>query len=224
MPRRTTSRSDRTRIPAAEYARDATALAPRLIGRRLVREIDGTRLAGIIVETEAYVGTQDRACHSFGGRRTARNETMYCAGGCAYIYFTYGMHDMFNVVCSRAGDPVAVLIRALEPTEGVDVMHRLRSARPRKTPLRDCDLCSGPGKLCQALGINRDLDQADLRTGKRVWIEQGEGPAEPTELTVTTRIGVENCGEWANAPLRWLRRGSRYISVPAKPLVDFADS
>ena len=107
------------RIPRSFLAVDPEKLARRLLGQRLVRTLgDGTRLAGIIVETEAYLGVRDRAAHSFGGRRTPRNESMFARPGTAYVYFTYGMHHCVNVVCGRRDEPVAVLIRALEPVEG----------------------------------------------------------------------------------------------------------
>ena len=119
------------------YSTDSATLAQALIGRVLVRALeDGTRLAGVIVETEAYLGVEDRAAHAFGGRRTARNESMYGPPGTAYVYFTYGMHFCFNVVCGRRDEPVAVLIRALQPIEGMDRMlaHRLsrRGAAERR--------------------------------------------------------------------------------------------
>src|SRR5262249_30706689 len=110
-----------------DYARPAEELARALLGTTLVRVLDdGTRLAGRIVETEAYLGVEDRAAHSFGGRRTPRNEPMYGKPGMSYIYFTYGMHHCFNIVCGEVDEPVAVLLRGIEPTEGLEVMRRLR--------------------------------------------------------------------------------------------------
>ncbi len=225
MPQRVPGRR---RLRRRDYAQGAAALARQLIGRRLVRNVDGQRLAGIIVETEAYIGVRDRASHAFGGHRSPRNESMYQGPGRAYVYFTYGMHEMFNIVCGRAEEPVAVLVRALEPTEGLEEMLRRRSARPRKTPLRATDLCSGPGKLCEALAIDRSLDRADLARGDLIWLEEGLGPAAEGDLLVSRRIGVDRCGDWAMMPLRWLRAESRYVSAPAKEAAkvpaDFAES
>ncbi len=204
------------RLRRQDYDVDAVTLAQALIGRRLVRDLNGVRLAGIIVETEAYVGVQDQASHAYQGHRSPRNESMYQGPGRAYVYLTYGMHEMFNVVCGRAGEPVAVLVRALEPTEGLEEMRRLRNRRPRKRPLREVDLCSGPGKLCAALAINRELDRADLTNDQYVWIEAGLGPASTEELAVSRRIGVDRCGDWAMMPLRWLLLESRHVSVPVK--------
>lgn len=198
---------------------DAATLAQRLIGQRLVRLLDdGTRLAGTIVETEAYLGVKDKAAHTFGGRRTPRNESMYAIGGTAYVYFTYGMHFCMNVVAGQAGDPVAVLLRALEPVEGLDAIRALRTPhhRPRKTPLKDKDLCSGPGRLCEALAIGRDLNGEDLTTSPRMWIEPGTTYA-PRQLVKTTRIGISGAEEWVDRPLRWYVNGNTHVSVKAKP-------
>src|SRR4051812_23184599 len=191
------------RLPRSFFATPPSQLAQRLIGQRLVRILDdGPRLAGIIVETEAYLGTVDRAAHSFGGRRTPRNEAMYQRPGTAYVYFTYGMHFCMNVVCGRIGEPVAVLLRALEPVEGLEVMRENRSQRRRLTTLRDRDLCSGPGRLCQALAIGRELDGADLAQNPALSIESGKSYG-PKDLVRTTRVGVAYALEWAHRPLRW---------------------
>jgi DNA-3-methyladenine glycosylase len=198
------------------YLVDAEPLARALIGQRLVRVLeDGTRVAGVIVETEAYLGVKDKAAHTFGGRRTGRNESMWAVGGTAYVYFTYGMHFCMNVVAGEAGDPVAVLLRALEPVEGLDAIRALRTHRPRKTPLKDRDLCSGPGRLCEALGIGRGLNGEDLTTSRRMWIEAGRAYA-PRELVRTTRIGISSAEEWVDRPLRWYIRGNVHVSVSVK--------
>lgn len=215
------------RLRRRDYARDPVTLARELVGRRLVRKLDGHRLAGIIVETEAYIGVCDRASHAYQGRRTKRNESMYSGPGHAYVYFTYGMHEMFNIVCGEAGEPVAVLVRALEPTEGLAEMRRRRSRRPRKAPLREVDLCSGPGKLCESLGINRELDSEDLTNSSEIWIEEGLGALPEQELMVSRRIGVDRCQEWAMMPLRWLVADSPHVSAPVRPatvrLPEFTD-
>ena len=128
-----------------DFGRDPVTTARRLLGQRLVRVIDGQRIAGLIVEVEAYLGEKDRAAHTYGGRRTDRNASMYLAGGHIYVYFVYGMHHCANVVCGREDEGVAVLLRGLEPTEGLESMYarRTRARTPR-------DLCSGPAKLSQA--------------------------------------------------------------------------
>lgn len=203
-----------TRLGASEYSARPEILARALLGCTLVRIADdGARLAGRIVETEAYCGPEDQASHARNGHRSARNETMYGPPGLAYVYFTYGMHHCMNVVCGGPGEPLAVLIRALEPTEGLDRMRVNRTGgKPRKSPLRERELCSGPGRLCQALCIGRDLDGLDLITDHRMWIEpRDEEPAEPV---CTPRVGVDRAGDWARAPLRWYLSGCAHVSAP----------
>lgn len=195
----------------------ATQAARRLIGATLVRVFpDGTRASGRIVETEAYLGVQDRASHAFGGRRTPRNESMYCGPGVGYVYFTYGMHFCFNVVCGELGVPAAVLIRALQPLEGLDAMRARRRPKPRPgatplppKPMPTRDLCNGPAKLCQALEIDRALDRIDVLSDPRLWIELGE-TAVPVKQGV--RIGIDSAGEWAEKKLRWVEAGSEFVS------------
>lgn len=186
------------------YALDPVTMAGRLLGQRLVRVLDGERLAGRIVEVEAYLGARDRAAHTCGGRRTARNASMYLPGGHAYVYFTYGMHHCLNVVCGRKGEGVAVLIRALEPTEGLAAMYARRpSAR------RPADLCSGPGKLTAALGLDRRHDGLDLKTSPDLFVEPCRGTIE---VVRTRRIGVGYAGLWAARRLRFLIKGSPHVS------------
>lgn len=200
---------ERAVLPRAFFARDAATLAPALLGMRLVRFTpEGRRLAGVIVETEAYVGVQDRASHSFGGRRTPRNESMYARPGTAYVYFTYGMHHCFNVVCAGAGDPQAVLIRAIRPDEGLHAMRALREARGSVRTERD--LASGPGKLCQAMAIGREHDGLDLCAGVDLWIEPGPGAGE---VSAGPRIGLGAVGKWQSRRLRWWERGCPFVSA-----------
>ncbi|MHC5001700.1 MAG: DNA-3-methyladenine glycosylase [Planctomycetota bacterium] len=194
-----------------ELDRDAVTVAQRLLGQRLVRVVDGERLAGTIVEVEAYLGVADRAAHSWGGRRTARNASMYLPGGHGYVYFIYGMHHCLNVVCGAADEPVAVLLRALEPTEGLARMWRNRPRARRET-----DLCSGPARLAAALEVDRRLDGVDLRTSDTLWIERVRRRRLPARMVASAaRIGVGYAGEWADRPLRYLVRGNPHVSRPA---------
>ena len=209
------------RLTRRFYRRDPVTLAKALLGQRLVRVLDDpghTRVAGTIVETEAYLGIPDKAAHTANGRRTLRNASMWGDGGHAYVYFTYGMHFCMNVVASVAEDPVAVLIRALEPTEGIDCMYRTRKAAKH-----DTDLCSGPAKLCQALQIDRTLDGHDLVTGRSLFIEQTQKTPLPGTLPgalpgagVVTgkRIGVSYAEEWADKPLRFYIKDNPHVSKP----------
>ena len=191
------------------FSTDPVTLAQRLIGQRLVRIMrGGVRVAGLIVETEAYLGVRDRAAHSYRGRRTARVEPMYAAPGTSYIYFTYGMHYCFNIVCGDVGEPVAVLVRALEPTEGLGRMHKLRGAGRT-----DRDLCRGPARLCEALDLDRRLNGIDLTSDPRLFIELARGqPMHGGRLRRTPRIGVGYAGRWARRRLRWHIRGSPWVS------------
>lgn len=192
------------RLTRRQYATDPVTLAQSLIGCRLVcRTPSGKRVSGVIVETEAYLGVEDAAAHSYRGRRTARTEPMYGPPGTAYVYFTYGMHHCFNVVCGEEGEPVAVLIRALRPDEGVALMRRRRESVARRAA--DTTLCAGPGRLCEALGIDRRLTGVDFVTHPRLFIERRTGGAHAAApaLANSHRIGVGYAGDWARRTLRW---------------------
>ena len=141
---------------------------------------------------------------------------MYASAGTAYVYFTYGMHHCVNVVCGRRDEPVAVLIRALEPVEGLDVMRTNRAARrAAKRALRETDLCSGPAKLAQALGITRELDGVDLTSAGPLHLERARTRPLPHAAVVNTqRIGVGNAGRWATRPLRWCLAANPHASRP----------
>jgi DNA-3-methyladenine glycosylase len=171
-----------TRLPRRFYARPATIVAPELLGRILVRALPtGERLQARIVETEAYE-QDDPASHAFRGM-TARNGVMFGPAGHLYVYFTYGMHHCMNVVTGREGEGAAVLLRAAQPIDGLEVMGRARGTD------RIRDLCRGPARLAQALGVDRSLDGSDLVAGDDVWIEGGSGPGG-LEVRSGTRIGI----------------------------------
>lgn len=195
------------RLTRRFYRRDPVTLAKALLGQILVRRLDdGQELAGRIVEVEAYLGVEDRACHSYGGRRTKRNASMWLEGGHAYVYFVYGMHWCFNVVSDREDVPTACLIRALEPLEGLDEMRRRRGRDKAE------DLCSGPAKLSQALGIDRTLDAMDLVTSGELHIRRSRR-VHPIQVVPSRRIGVDYAQEWAARRLRFLVRDSSFVSV-----------
>lgn len=198
-----------TLLDRAFYRRDTATVARDLVGQRLVRvEADGTRVAGIIVETEAYLGVRDRAAHTFGGRRTPRVASMWLDGGHAYVYFTYGMHHCMNLTAGEAETPEAVLIRALEPVEGLDVMQARRVKAKR-----DTDLCSGPGKLCEALGIDRTLDGHDMTVNGLLFVERARvEPLGDGQVRATPRIGIASAGAWVDEPLRFVVVGNRHVS------------
>ena len=184
----------------AFYARPTAEVARRLLGHVIVSDIDGRRCCGRIVETEAYLGPHDPASHAFGHRRTARTEVMYGPPGTAYVYFTYGMHWCLNAVTERNGYPAAVLIRALEPLQGLPVMRR------RRGRVRDEELCAGPARLCQALGITGRENGRPLTRG-RLRIVRDRRHEAPVE--VTGRVGVTVAADW---PLRFVIAGSQWRS------------
>lgn len=180
------------------YHQDVVKLAQALLGKVFVRIENGLRLSGKIVETEAYLGIPDKAAHTVGGRRTQRNASMWQDGGTLYVYFTYGMHHCMNIVAQQANEPVAVLIRALEPIDGIDMMYTRR-----KVARKDHQLCSGPAKLCQALNINRDQDGIDLVTDDQLWIEDHSIKVPRNAIASGPRIGVHYAQEWAEKPYRF---------------------
>lgn len=191
------------------YRRCPEEVAPDLLGRFLVRRIDDLRLVARIVETEAYLGAVDRASHAWQGRRTPRNESLYRPGGCAYVYFIYGLYHCLNVVTGDATNGDAVLIRAAEPIEGESAMGRNRSLD--RSP-RAGDLAGGPGKLCQALRIDKSLDGQTLRTGT-LTLTWGD-PVDPAAIAVGARIGIDYAAEATGWPLRFAVAGNRHVSKP----------
>jgi DNA-3-methyladenine glycosylase len=197
------------RLPLAFYRRPSERVARDLIGRYLIRELDGERLVLRLVEVEAYLGPRDRASHTWGGRRTERNRSMWLGGGHAYVYFVYGMHFCLNVVCGGEGDGTAVLLRAGEPVAGAARMAALRGLGPEPRPGA---LAGGPGRLCQALGIDRGLDGASLVSGP-LRLAEGE-PAAPAGVVRGPRVGVAYAREAAAWPLRFALAGSAAVSRP----------
>lgn len=185
-------------LPAAFYDRSALEVARDLLGRRLVRHLNGQRLSGLIVETEAYRGQEDLACHARAGR-TPRTAVMYGPPGHAYVYFTYGMHWLLNCIAEAEDFPAAVLIRAIVPQEGLEVMAANRPGRPPR------EWSNGPAKLCQALAIDgsfNGLPLWELKTG--LWLEEGQ-PVADAQVRQTPRIGIDRVPEpWLSIPWRFV--------------------
>lgn len=207
------------KLPRSFYLREDTIeIAKELLGKLIVvPDADGRRVSGMIVETEAYLGEIDRAAHSYGGRRTPRNEVMYGGGGYVYVFFVYGMYHQFNVVAGSVDVPHAILVRAVEPVEGVEIMRQRRwgpapeSVAPRNLKAgKDKDLTSGPGKLCIALAIDRSFNGEGLR-GKRVWLEDHQSFTSD-EIAVGKRIGIDYAGEDVEKPWRFWVAGNAYVS------------
>ena len=177
-------KTGRTILPQSYFTRPTVTVARSLIGKYLVRVIEGRSVAGRIVEVEAYVGPEDKACHASKGR-TPRTDVMFGGGGIAYVYLIYGMYHCLNVVTEREGFPSAVLIRAIE---------------------LDGDLIDGPGKLCRALQIDRSLNRADLTSGESLWFEDRGESVGRGSIEAHPRVGVDYAGEWAKKPWRFRLR------------------
>jgi DNA-3-methyladenine glycosylase len=188
-------------LPRAFYERETEIVAREMLGMVLECETDGGLASGIIVETEAYLGEHDLACHAAAGR-TARTEALYGPPGTSYVYFIYGMYWCFNAVTRTEGLPSAVLVRAAEPLSGTALMHK------RRPGIRnEVDLTNGPGKLCTALGIVGSMSAKSLQR-KPLIIREGETIADEN-VEVTTRIGITRSADW---PLRWVVRGNLFVS------------
>jgi len=200
-----------TTLPVEFYRReDVCAISRELLGKRLCTRLNGSPLtAGTIVETEAYAGPEDRASHAYNNRRTERTNVMFHAGGVAYVYLCYGIHALFNVVTNVRGIPHAILIRAIEPTDGLPTMlrrRRHRVAEPRLT--------AGPGALSEALGIKPRHSGIRL-TGRRIWIEDTGTHIPADQILCSPRVGVDYAGHHAKRPWRFRIKNSPWTS-PAK--------
>jgi DNA-3-methyladenine glycosylase len=188
-------------LPVTFFMRPAETVAADLLGMVVVSSIGGRSTAGVIVETEAYLGYDDPASHGYLHRRNARNAALFGPPGLWYVYRSYGMHWCANLVCQQAGYASAVLLRALEPLDGLEIMRQRRGAIP------DRALCSGPGKLCQALGIDRDLDGA--RMGASAVLVRRPVRSEERRIAATPRVGITKAVDW---PLRFVVAGSPWLS------------
>ena len=186
------------------FLKETSSIAEKLLGCFLVRRIGKQTLVGRIIETEAYLGLKDPSCHSFNARYTKRTQTFYLEGGYSYVYFTYGMHYCFNVITGKKSVPEAVLIRALEPVSGVSKMQNLRGRENLK------ELCSGPGKLCQAFAITKQLNAQDLSKKGLLFIAKG-----PSLKNIETdaRVGLPWHVDSAYWFLRFYVKDNPYVSV-----------
>jgi len=188
------------------YLRDPFEIAQKhLLGSYLCSNIDGVLTAGMITELEVYIGASDRACHAYPDKRTPRTVTMFKTGGCAYVFFVYGMYNQFNVVVSPEGTANAILIRSLEPIVGIEAMKERRHCENIK------NLTTGPGKLCQALGITRQKHDGINLCGNEVWISPRR---QDFEFLAKPRIGIDYAGEDKDNPWRYLIKGNSYVSKP----------
>lgn len=196
-----------TKLKRNFYNQKTIKVARAILGKFLVRKIGGKILAGKIVETEGYVGPRDRASHASRGK-TARTTLMFGPPGYAYVYLVYGLNYCFNVVTECENYPAAVLIRAVEPVDGIDLMRR-----HRRVPEDDRNLTNGPGKLCQALKIDKKLNGADL-AGNVLWIEDRGLKIKSSDVVSAKRIGVDYARQYKNKPWRFYLRGNPFVSKP----------
>lgn len=190
------------KLPGSFYMNKTVDVARNLLGKYIIHNYNGVKLVAEITETEAYTGIADRACHSYGGKRTARTEIMYHPGGVAYIYLIYGMHFMLNVVTEGAGDPCAVLIRGARPVAGLDEMakNRYGETYAELSQERRRTMLNGPAKLCACLGLTRE-DNGLSFLGERLYLT--EPAAEPFEIGVGPRINIDYAGDAAEYPYRF---------------------
>lgn len=201
------------KLPREFYAEDAREVAEKLLGKVLVHEVDGVKIKGKIVETEAYIGAIDKASHAYGGRRTPRTEPLYGNPGIAYVYFIYGMYYCFNAITKEKEIPEGVLIRALEPLEGLEKMSKLRFKKTYNelTKAQIRNLTSGPSKLCMALNITKDQNMKDL-CGKDIYIEE-DNSLDNFEIVKSNRIGIDYAEEARDFKWRFYIKDNPWVSV-----------
>ncbi len=202
------------KLPREFYTREDTLkIAKDLLGKTLVvPQKNGERVSAMIVETEAYLGAIDKAAHSYQNRRTKRTETMFGIGGTVYIFFIYGMYFQFNIVVGEVDTPHAILIRAVQPLENIEIMRERRKAKSKNldSKMPDKNLTSGPGKLCIALGIDKTFNNEDL-LGKKVWLEEGEKLAK-NKIVSGKRIGIDYAEEYAEKHWRFWIKDNQFVS------------
>jgi len=198
------------KLPVEFYSRDTITVAKDLLGKLLVRNINGNKLIGKIVEVEAYLGPIDKACHSYNFKRTQRNEVMYGPPGIAYVYFIYGMYYCLNFVTEKEGIPCAVLIRALEPIEGLDTMalNRFGKTYSELTKSQRKNLTNGPGKLCRTFNIDKSLNGHSLLSDEIYVLDN----LEDFEIVADKRIGIDYAEEAKDYEWRFFIKGNPYVS------------
>jgi len=197
------------KLPESYYLdNDVVKLSRDLIGKYLFTRLDGVVTGGYIVETEAYNGVVDKASHAYGNRLTPRTQTMYMQGGIAYVYLCYGIHEMLNIVTSVEGRPQAILIRAVNPTIGLDIMQYRRNMAVIKPTIT-----MGPGSVAKALGVSRKINGISLQSDT-LWLEDQGLSFTDDEVAVVPRVGVDYAGDDALLPYRFYVKGNKYVSKP----------
>ncbi|XP_063930870.1 DNA-3-methyladenine glycosylase-like [Zophobas morio] len=208
------------RLSKADLNLPCKEMAIFLLGKLLVRKLEsGSVLKGRIVETESYLGGEDKASNTYNGRQTAANEPLYLPAGTAFVYMTYGMYFCFNISSTEPG--AGVLLRALEPLQGVELMKKLRTKK-NKGSLKDTDLCNGPSKLCMAMNISKDkCNKLDITESESLWLEDDGEAVEKPQIVSSSRIGINSsAGEWAKTPLRFYVVSSPHVSKRDKKAED----
>lgn len=200
------------KLPREFYNRDSVTVAKELLGKYLVHIVEEEKLVGKIVEVEAYMGPTDKAAHSYNNRRTERNEIMYGGPGFSYVYIIYGMYNCMNVVVEQPGKPQAILIRGLEPIEGLEVMSKFRHGKSYEelSKREIIGLTSGPGKLCKAFNIDRSHNGLDLCGDELYIVEENEKSV--FETVSTTRINIDYAEEAKDFPWRFYIKDNPYVS------------
>lgn len=199
----------KNKLPVDFYQQsDVVSVARQLLGKHVYSLINGNLTGGIIIETEAYRGPDDRGSHAFNNKRTPRNEMMYRAGGVAYMYICYGIHDMLNIVTGTDGISHAALIRAIEPTEGLEIMRIRRGIFDQ-----DRRLCQGPGALAKALGLTKLHNGEDLQ-GEALWLTDEGTNFDDDQVIASARVGMNFDGPFKTIPWRFYVRGNPYVSRP----------
>jgi DNA-3-methyladenine glycosylase len=199
------------KLPESFYQHnDVVGISRSLLGKYVFTHIDGELTGGYIVETEAYNGVVDKAAHSYGNKLTPRTKVMYMNGGVAYVYLCYGIHEMFNIVTSVEGNPQAILIRAIQPTDGLEIMQLRRNMDVVKP-----SITSGPGSVAKALGISRNINGISLQSNT-LWLEDRGMIIAEEDIAAVPRVGVDYAGEDALLPYRFFIKGNIYVSKPNK--------
>jgi DNA-3-methyladenine glycosylase len=195
--------------------KDVLGISRRLLGKKLCSNINGEYTSGIIVESEAYKAPEDKASHAFGNKITPRTKTMFSPPGTGYVYIIYGMYHLFNVISGPEGIAHCILIRAVEPIEGIEVMKKRRGMQSvQKT------MTNGPGKFSIAMGIHKNFDGTDLTQKNDIWIEEAWPELDESEILIGPRVGMSTAEECSNWPYRFRVKGNKWTSKPDKVWYD----
>lgn len=190
------------------YQKDAATAAKNLLGKILVREFNGKKIMAKIVDTEAYMGAEDKASHAYANKKTKRTETMFKKGGLAYIYLIYGIYYCFNIVTAEENNPHAVLIRAVEPIQGLEIIRENRKIKSKKIE----ELTNGPGKLSQALKIDKNLDGCDLVKSNKLYLLDNENENEDIKIEAAPRVNIDYAEEYKDKKWRFYIKENKFIS------------